>query len=158
MYDMQHYCKTSYQPWVWQRSHRRRKTQECVTCFKVDFDITWQYKSINYEGNTVTGSETLSKTWTPYKNHTHTAYLWHFYRPCAPISLGAWSSVLSGNWGSPLWWSWSRPQRNPAPWPALKQQHTHQKENTCLEKVKKNNKDAFLRCSQGRPRCWRCNA
>lgn len=73
----------------------------------------------------------------PYKNHTHTAYLWHFYRPCAPISLGAWSSVLSGNWGSPLWWSWSRPQRNPAPWPALKQQHTHQKENTCLEKVKK---------------------
>lgn len=55
------------------------------------------------------------------------AYLWRFYRPCAPISLKAWSSELSGNWDSPLWWSWSLPQRNPAPGPALehKQDHNH---------------------------------
>lgn len=65
--------------------------------------------------------------WPLSMAHTH---LWRFYRPCAPISLGAWSSVLSGNWGSPPGWSWFLPLRNPAPWPALWWQQQRHKRRT----------------------------
>ena len=52
-------------------------------------------------------------------------YLWHFSHLGWPISLAAWSSVLSESWGYLVLCGWSHPQWSSSPVPTLRLTHTH---------------------------------
>lgn len=80
---------------------------------------------------------------------TYFAYLLHFYHPCAPISLGVWSFVLSGSLDFPLWWSWFLLQRNSSPWPALKHRK-HIKMMFYVQNDQNRNCSCNISCFQSR--------